>query len=76
MTATLTATAAYTIAAAARDYASGPVGLNHGSFFDRCDDLLEAKGFFLPATEQAWDGSDFRSLKAMASRLRRSARSL
>ena len=71
---TITSAAATEIARAAREFASGPCGINHGAFFDRCGDLLADRGLIIPATEQAWDGSDFWSLKAMARRLRHSVR--
>lgn len=74
MTTTLTSAAATEIVRAAREFASSPCGINHGAFFDRCNDLLADRGLLIPATEQAWDGSDFWSLKAMARQLRRSVR--
>lgn len=74
MSTALTFAAATEIARDARQFALGPCGINQGSFFDRCNELLANRGLILLATEQAWDGSDFWSLKAMARQLRRSVR--
>ena len=61
------------IVRAAREYATGPTSLHHEFFHDRCADLLADLGYKLPATERAWDGSDYWTLRAMAKRLQQAA---
>ncbi|MFN7305716.1 MAG: hypothetical protein ACK5TQ_03945 [Acetobacteraceae bacterium] len=69
----LTLRKATEIVRAAREYATGPTGLHHEKFHDRCADLLADLGYRLPATERAWDGSDYSTLKAMAKALHQAA---
>jgi len=69
----LTLRKATEIARAAREYATGPTGLHHNWFHSRCEELLAELGYRLPALD-AWDGSDYWSLKAMAKRLQRAAK--
>ena len=70
----LTWVAATEIVRGAREYASGPCGMNESAFFDYCNNVLADRGLIIPAIDQAWDGSDYWSLKAMARRLRRTVR--